>query len=320
MSKGARQAGCYLAVLLTAAMPSWAGGNQCPPPPNPNDLGCPLAINRSTLTEEDLDIDGLPDNAGSTGGFCGGDSPAECIPPPAVEVSFDLIIPNPATQDVTCTVPGEDIWIMSDGCNSCLATGFGSVTLPAGSTTDTTLKVVVVDMNSDVCFCGPTLTCTYSNEAACNDGSDGDGDGLIDGDDPDCCIDGDNDGFCGAADCDDSDPAVWSEPSQVRNLTLSIGAPTPMTWIDWLADSGAVVDLVSGQLSDLRADGDYLLAECLANDAAGTTYEDTRPDPRPDDGYYYLARAQNSCGTSTYGDSTLTPDPRDILDLSGPCP
>jgi len=33
---------------------------------------------------------------------------------------------------------------------------------------------------------------------------------------------------------------------------------------------------------------------------------------------YFLIRAQNSCGDGTYGDSPLTPDPRDSLDAGGP--
>jgi len=42
--------------------------------------------------------------------------------------------------------------------------------------------------------------------------------------------------------------------------------------------------------------------------------------PPAGDGYLYLIRAKNDCGTETYGSGSGDPDPRAALGASGPCP
>lgn len=303
-------------LILLCATDADAQG-QCPPTAGPHGA-CPLAVPRTLLQERDVDADGLPDNSGSTGGFCNGGAPACCCcepppicRPPGHEVGLDLFIPNPATQSVTCSIPGADVevWIMSDNCNSCIEGGEGSVTLPAGTTNDQTLELVVSDFNGDICVCDGLLTCTFSTEAVCNDGADGDGDGLIDGADPNCCLDNDGDGFCGAADCDDANPIVHTTPGPVADLRVE--QPSPDTELSWEVPVSDWVDVVSGSLSDLRGSGDFSLATCLIEDEANSRTVDTRPDPAPGDAYYYLGRGQNTCGSGRYG----PPD----LDSLAPC-
>jgi hypothetical protein len=131
------------------------------------------------------------DHTGSTGTFCNGNSPAECSSiPPGDEVAFELIVTDPVNQEVTCTAQGVSIWITETGCSGCFGClSFpenGSVTLPAGCASQSNLQVVVSDHNEAVCGCGVSVTCTFTPELECNDGADGDGDGLIDGADPDC--------------------------------------------------------------------------------------------------------------------------------------
>lgn len=295
------------AILLHAARAE--AQNICPPPPDPNDGFCSLQIDNSVLREADANLNGQPDNRGSTGSFCGGNSDADCTGSFGAEVGFNLIIADPSTQTVTCTAPGVEVWIMSAGCGTCLASGLGSATLPAGTTAATTLAIVVSDTNFDVCECGPLLTCTYSNEAECSDGADGDGDGLIDAADPDCCVDADGDGFCGASDCDDDNPLVHEPPTPL-DIRLSVGAAGNAR-ILWTAQPGAVADGISGLLSDLEATP--IAASCLFNDRSGSVYTDSRPAPPSGAGDFYLLRAQNSCGASTFGSGPA-------LDAANICP
>jgi hypothetical protein len=86
-------------------------------------------------------------------------------------------------------------------------------------------------------------------------------------------------------------------PPEVQGVVLDGQTPTGLTWP---AASGAVYDVASSTLSDLRANG-TTTAACLSNDGTSAGYADVRPDPAPDSGYYYLVRAQASCGPGTYG-------------------
>jgi hypothetical protein len=77
-------------------------------------------------------------------------------------------------------------------------------------------------------------------------------------------------------------------------------------------------DLVAGFLSELLLDRDFTRAVCLGRFPSSPVV-DTLPEPPLGEGRYYLARGLTSCVGAGYGDSSLTPDPRDDLDL-GPCP
>jgi hypothetical protein len=133
----------------------------------------------------------------------------------------------------------------------------------------------------------------------------------------------DRDGASLAADCNDADPTVRMVPSEVAGLAVT-KAPggTELAWVPQasIAGPGTTYDLVSGWLSELRASRSYSGAYCLKNEQASAPYTDTHPAPPLGDGYYYLIRGGNVCGTSSYGNASYTPDPRDMLDSSGPCP
>jgi len=145
------------------------------------------------------------------------------------------------------------------------------------------------------------VTCTFSHEAVCDDGADGDGDGLIDGADPDCCIDIDGDGICQPNDCDDTNPLIQMAPADEVEIVLT--KKTGGTEVSWETNIYGLVDVATGSLSDMRADTDFFQASCLVDDDQGQLYADLRADPSPGDGYYYLARSQNSCGSALYGNS-----------------
>jgi hypothetical protein len=86
-------------------------------------------------------------------------------------------------------------------------------------------------------------------------------------------------------------------PAELQGVVIDGSAPTGLTWT---AVSGVVYDLVSSTLSDLRVNG-TTTAACLSNNIASPGYADLRPDPASNSGYYYLVRAQASCGSGTYG-------------------
>ena len=133
----------------------------------------------------------------------------------------------------------------------------------------------------------------------------------------------DRDGVGVLADCNDNEAAVWASPPEVNGLAVTKASSG--TQIAWSAQAssagpGTAYDLVSGWLSELRASRSYSGAYCLKNGQQAPPYTDTHPGPPVGDGYYYLLRGDNLCGKGTYGNASFTPDPRDLLDASGPCP
>jgi parallel beta-helix repeat protein len=86
----------------------------------------------------------------------------------------------------------------------------------------------------------------------------------------------------------------------------------------WFTPDSSEFDVVAGYLSDLLADTDFSQATCLGTYSASPAV-DTLSEPPVGDGRYYLARGLTNCVGAHYGDSSLTPDPRDVLAV-GPCP
>ena len=128
----------------------------------------------------------------------------------------------------------------------------------------------------------------------------------------------------GSADVDAAHAQIVETlPPEVLGLRANkVPMATRITWDSQGGTTGPCTrhDIVSGTVQALRADQGFAGASCLANDVAGASYDDTRPDPASGQGVYYLARAQNGSGTGTFGDSSLVPDPRDVLDAAAPCP
>lgn len=124
-------------------------------------------------------------------------------------------------------------------------------------------------------------------------------------------------------DCNDLDASVTRAPLEVAGLGVArIGSTTQLSWTsqDATAGSGTSYDLVTGDLQTLRNTKNYSGASCLVGQHPDTPYVDSRTGPGPGAGYYYLLRARNSCGTASFGNANIAPDPRDGLDSSSPCP
>jgi predicted outer membrane repeat protein len=80
----------------------------------------------------------------------------------------------------------------------------------------------------------------------------------------------------------------------------------------WFTPDSSAFNVVTGYLSDLLADKDFSQATCVGTYPASPAV-DVWPEPSVGDGRYYLARGLTSCVGAQYGDSSLTPDPRNSL-------
>jgi Thrombospondin type 3 repeat len=130
--------------------------------------------------------------------------------------------------------------------------------------------------------------------------ADFDGDGLGDPCDPD----DDNDGVPDAVDCSPLDATTWAVPAEIAGLTVDGATSTALAWLAGSGGTADAYDVAGGTLDALRSDGGTTAAACLDNDAAAATWVDSRPDPDPGQGYYYVVRAENLCGNGTYGAGT----------------
>lgn len=126
-------------------------------------------------------------------------------------------------------------------------------------------------------------------------------------------------------DCFPADPESFAAPPEARGLQVAGagGGNVQLSWesLDPVVGPGAVYDVVWGIVSQLRADAGFARASCLVSELPDTPFTDTRPGPPVGQAIYYVIRGRNACGFGTYGDSGLTPDPRDVLDAGSPsCP
>ena len=128
--------------------------------------------------------------------------------------------------------------------------------------------------------------------------------------------DADGDGADDACDCASGNAGAYAAPGEIPRQRLLGASPHTIFWdgLTGAAGPGTTTTIVSGRASDLRANGGYANACDLATGSAGTSFVDPRSNPPVGEAYYYLVRAQNSCGAGTFGNGTPVPDPRDALD------
>jgi hypothetical protein len=138
--------------------------------------------------------------------------------------------------------------------------------------------------------------CDNCPAAANVDQADLDGDLLGDACDPD--IDGD--GVPNAQDCQPLDPSQSAPAPEIAGLVLAKAATTSVSWT-LVPGTVSSYDVIGGVLSALHAAGSSSDASCLANDVVLSAWNDSRPDPVGEEGYYYLVRGSNACGGGTYG-------------------
>ncbi len=93
-------------------------------------------------------------------------------------------------------------------------------------------------------------------------------------------------------------------PAELTHLELT--GPGQVRWNDPRNDF--LFDLAGGLLSELRTQGNTTAAICLENDAIEPTHQETRSDPPPGDGYYYMVREQSQCEAAPYGFASAGPE------------
>jgi hypothetical protein len=113
------------------------------------------------------------------------------------------------------------------------------------------------------------------------------------------------------------DGACDSGSYEFESCTITVTREMGNTLVFFWPDASPF-DVVAGYLSELHADGDFSRPSCMGSYPVGPA-PDTLPELLEGQGRYYLARGQ-FCRAEGYGDSSLDPDPRDELELSGPCP
>jgi len=94
-------------------------------------------------------------------------------------------------------------------------------------------------------------------------------------------------------------------PIEVSGLTVGPGAPA---WIDWNGlTNAATYDVAGGLIDELRQDGGFARAECLAGGVTAPAWQDPRQDPPGGSGFYYLLRGRNGNGAGPYGHARSLP-------------
>lgn len=137
-------------------------------------------------------------------------------------------------------------------------------------------------------------------------------------------LDDDGDGTPNLTDCAPLDGTLAHPASEVLNLQIAhAGDSVTITWDsqDGAAGTATDYDIVAGEVAQLRSEGGFASAVCVADDVPDAPFVAAAAVP-PGAARYWLIRACNACnaGACSFGDSGLTPDPRDALDAAPPCP
>lgn len=110
--------------------------------------------------------------------------------------------------------------------------------------------------------------------------------------------------------------AVRGEPVRACEIRLTGSETTVLQ--HYPSCPAQLIQVVTGSLSELRADGDFSGSACLGSfEGVG---QDPRPTPAAGDAFYYLVEGQEACEVRGYGSAAgVSPDPRDELALESPC-
>lgn len=116
--------------------------------------------------------------------------------------------------------------------------------------------------------------------------------------------DGDSYSEC-AGDCNDMATGAFAAPSAVIGLdAVVVPGGVRFIWTSQAASAGpgTVYDVFSGSILGLGPTRDFSSGSCALNDNPVSSFDYIGPSPPPGDALYFMFRAQNVCGTGTYGD------------------
>ncbi len=227
---------------------------------------------------------------------------------------------RPATSDEvrvaggTCGIPGVRVLSQdSDGDESgaypfalcdlnedgiCDATDIGELVESVGACDGTEMYDLIFDADNDGCVTERDMQVVFPD-------LDFDDDAVVNGAD-NCLLvpnadqsDTDGDGRGELCDCAPQDATAFAVPGEPRNLKFAMRKT--IQWDLGAADagSGTVYDIVRGIVAELPV-GSSPTEVCVATDVPDGIYQDLE-DPSAATGFYYLARARNSCGAGGYG-------------------
>jgi hypothetical protein len=105
-----------------------------------------------------------------------------------------------------------------------------------------------------------------------------------------------------ACDCAPTQSGAFALPMEVENLRASGASTTTVSWDSQaaLVGAGVVYDVLTEPLSTLASGSPFQAVACLHDDLAATEKLDSSALPAGA-GFLYLVRAQNACGSGTYG-------------------
>lgn len=114
--------------------------------------------------------------------------------------------------------------------------------------------------------------------------------------------------YIDALDCNGSTNVTYTATISVASvevpgeaLGLVVSRPDSVH-LEWALLSGADrYDVAGGNLSALHAEKYFASATCLISDLAQNRWDDSRPGPAADDGFYYLVRGKNGAGSGSWG-------------------
>ena len=115
-----------------------------------------------------------------------------------------------------------------------------------------------------------------------------------------CDDDNDNDNVLDAQDCAPFDATTSGVPFEIAGVTVAGKLPSSVGWDVQPIGSSTRYDVATGLVSDAH-NGNFGPGPCLQNNVITPPYSDVRGQPPTGNGYYYMIRSQNPCGTGTYG-------------------
>lgn len=215
------------------------------------------------------------------------------IPGAYNHLCFEEDSPDTATTDTSNPAPGNSYYYLVSARNRCGESSLGmdsfGFSIPIGSPCPLIFRDTDSDTVVDVDDNCPLIT--NANQA------DVDADGMGNA----CDLDADNDGVENTLDCAPLDASAWVLPVEVEGLTVQ---QTPLTTIAWQGQNngpGIRYDLATGVVSDISSFLGFAAGTCIASSHQSLSVTDTVPDPTPGYAFYYMVRAENVCGVSTYG-------------------